>query len=339
MTFRDVRMLVIGDLMLDRYISGDVRRISPEAPVPVLNVAREWVTAGGGGNVALNLAGLGAQTFVAGVVGADSSGAALTRLLEDQQIGVAGVITDVTRPTTCKTRVICGSHQLVRFDHESTADLSAESTQSLQDHFVDQLQFEPHGVILSDYAKGVLTAPLIRFIISECNKRKIPTFVDPKKDDYQVYSQATCLTPNLKEFQSAARAMGIPTAELAVAGSLVRKRIGAAMLLITQGADGMSLLTQEGVQHLPALAEEVFDVSGAGDTVVATYALAVSAGLSALRALELSNIAASIVVRKVGTAPVVWSELSPFLSSSPASDCFVNGPSSHLPSGAPRAIS
>ncbi len=337
--FLNIRILVIGDIMLDRYISGEVHRISPEAPVPVLSVSNERATAGGGGNVALNLAGLGAQTFVAGIVGTDSNGSTLTKLLQDHGIGTTGILTDPTRPTTCKTRVICGSHQLVRIDHEQTVDISAEATQVLQDRLVNLLQLKPHGVILSDYAKGVLTAPLIRFIISECNQRCIPTFVDPKKDDYQIYARATCLTPNLKEFHSAARAMSIPIADLPLAGSLIREQIGASMLLITQGADGMSLVSQDGVRHFPALAEEVFDVSGAGDTVVATYALAISAGLSPLQALELSNVAASIVVRKIGTAPILWSELLHSLSLCRAQDQLVSGLHSAQSSGATLAVS
>ena len=304
-------VLVIGDLMLDRYVTGDVNRISPEAPVPVVSVASERATAGGAGNVAVNVAGLRASAVVCGVIGNDHDGETLMSVLRGKKIDVNGVVVDASRPTTCKTRVMSGSHQLVRVDKETTTDLSPEIAQQLSDRIQSLLVTKIDVVLLSDYAKGVLSRSVLRFVIGECVKRSIPVFVDPKRQDYSIYAQATCLTPNLKEFYAAAATMSIPHQDLTLAGSMVRERLGSPMLLITQGAEGMTLFTAGQVRHFPALAEDVFDVSGAGDTVVATYATAFAAGIPALAAVELSNIAASIVVRKIGTAPISWEELCP----------------------------
>ena len=309
--FQDTTILVIGDLMLDRYVIGDVNRISPEAPVPIVSVGKERATAGGAGNVALNLAGLRAKALACGVVGKDHDGAALLDLLNANGIDVRGIVADSSRPTTCKTRVMSGSHQLVRVDREMTADLDVRLAQELKSRITDLLSGDIHSVLLSDYAKGVLTEEVLLFVIDACVKRNIPVFVDPKRSNYSVYANATCLTPNLKEFHKAAAAMFIPYENLASGGKLLRERLNSPMLLITQGAEGMTLFLGDQVHHFEALAEDVFDVSGAGDTVVSTFAAAFAAGVHPVAAVELANIAAGIVVRKVGTAPIAWDELCP----------------------------
>ncbi len=307
--FVDIRVLVVGDVMLDRYIIGEATRISPEAPVPVVTVQREKTTAGGAGNVASNLAGLRVQTVLAGVIANDVAGKLLREVLEKENIATDHLVEDEARPTTCKTRVMSGSHQLVRFDHELTNELSVYTSAKLHDQVLRALEEGVHAVILSDYAKGVFGAFLAQWTIQECRRRSVPVFVDPKRADYGLYAEATCLTPNWKEFHAALQTMAIPDHGLTIAGQILRQKLRSPMLLVTQGSQGMTLVTPEGIEHLPALTEEVFDVSGAGDTVIATLAAAVAYGLAPLAAVELSNIAASLVVRKVGTMPILWGEL------------------------------
>ncbi|MCU1295583.1 MAG: bifunctional protein HldE [Bryobacterales bacterium] len=308
--FAGTRVLVVGDLMLDRYILGTVTRISPEAPVPVLAVKRERVVAGGAGNVALNIAGLKAQAILAGVIGADSSAQRLMSILAENKIEVTGIVTESSRPTTCKTRVMCDNHQIVRMDEESSEALTTATGDQLLEKVVAILDEGCHAVILSDYAKGVLGAGFTRKVIAACASRSIPVLVDPKRSDYTPYSGATCITPNLKEFKAASIAIAMEEHEMSVAGFELLGRLQCKSLLVTQGADGMTLFTGEHSYHFPALAEEVFDVSGAGDTVISTVATVLGSGLDMLTAVQLSNIAASLVVRKAGTAPIGWDDLS-----------------------------
>lgn len=308
--FTGTRVLVVGDLMLDRYIIGDVTRISPEAPVPVLTVKGERVVAGGAGNVALNIAGLKARAILAGVVGEDPAAQRLLQLLAEHEIEVSGVVSESTRPTTCKTRVMCGNHQIVRMDEESVEALTTAAGDELFQKVISILDEGCHSVILSDYAKGVLGAGLTRKVIAACSSRSIPVLVDPKRSDYTPYSGATCITPNLREFKAASIAIAMEEHEMSVAGFELLNRLQCKTLLVTQGAEGMTLFTGEHSYHFPALAEEVFDVSGAGDTVISTVATALGSGLEMLTAVQLSNIAASLVVRKAGTAPVRWDDLS-----------------------------
>lgn len=308
--FAGTRVLVIGDLMLDRYIHGDVTRISPEAPVPVLAVKRERAVAGGAGNVALNIAGLKAQAILAGVVGEDLAAQRLMNILAENHIEVSGVVTESTRPTTCKTRVMCDNHQIVRMDEESSEALITSTGDQLLEKILSILDAGCQVVILSDYAKGVLGAGFTRKVIAACSSRSIPVLVDPKRSDYSPYSGATCITPNLKEFKAASIAIAMEEHEMSVAGFELLNRLQCKTLLVTQGANGMTLFTGEHSYHFPALAEEVFDVSGAGDTVISTVATALGSGLDMLTAVQLSNIAASLVVRKAGTAPIGWDDLA-----------------------------
>jgi rfaE bifunctional protein kinase chain/domain len=308
--FSRLSVLVVGDVMLDRYIIGEAHRISPEAPVPVVEVRAEKQTAGGAGNVALNLAGLRAKTSLTSITGNDSLGAALAGILREHGIDTSGLITCDDRPTSTKTRVMCGNHQLLRFDHESLAEISLELCGRVERRISEVLDGGIDLVILSDYAKGLLTPPLLKSVIGECLERGLLVFVDPKRADYAVYSGATCLTPNLKEFDSAVTAMAIPGADFAQRGQALRQKLDSPLLLVTKGSEGMTLFSDNGVLHLPALAQEVFDVSGAGDTVVATFALAVASGIPPGKAAELATFAASVVVRRVGTSPIVWQDLT-----------------------------
>jgi D-beta-D-heptose 7-phosphate kinase/D-beta-D-heptose 1-phosphate adenosyltransferase len=306
--FPDVTILVLGDLMVDKYIHGDVHRISPEAPVPVLSVRGERNVAGGTANVALNTAGLHAKTIVAGVIGEDAAGEELLKLLKRSGVCDNGVIPDRSRPTTRKTRVVCGNHQIVRLDEEVTEDISEATASALLAKVMGLIE-QVHAVILSDYAKGVLARDLPQTIIRECNRRNIPVLVDPKRHDYTVYQGATCITPNLKEFQHALEFLGERDEPIENSAPKLRSELRCQSLLVTQGADGMTLVTDDLLVHLQAMAEEVFDVSGAGDTVIATLSTALAAGLPLQSAVELANAAASIVVRHSGTAPINWLDL------------------------------
>ena len=308
--FTGARVLVVGDIMLDRYIFGDVSRISPEAPVPVLAVKNQRAVAGGAGNVALNIAGLKAQPWLAGVVGEDSPADQLTGILQEHGVDTKVIVTEAGRPTTCKTRIMCGNHQIVRMDDESAAPLKPGTLERLLAAVVSVLEENCQAVILSDYAKGVLGANFTRSVIQACVARSIPVLVDPKRTDYSPYAGATCITPNLKEFKQAVLPFAREDQDFSSLGLELLARLQSKTLLVTQGADGMTLFSGGHSYHLPALAEEVFDVSGAGDTVISTVATALASGLDMLTAVQLSNIAASLVVRKAGTAPVAWDDLS-----------------------------
>jgi rfaE bifunctional protein kinase chain/domain len=304
--FAGTTVLIVGDVMLDKYIEGEVHRISPEAPVPILSVLGERAVAGGAANVALNVTGLRARAVLVGVTGEDASGGRLRQLLSQANVDVTGLVADHRRPTTCKTRVVSGNHQIVRLDEEQTGELASETETELLKH-IEELLPDVDAVILSDYDKGVLSGDRPASIIQECRSRGIPIMVDPKRHDYQAFSGATCITPNWKEFQQTLKLLAIPGA-LGESGPTLRRRLNCTALLVTQGANGMTLVTESGVHHLPALAEEVFDVSGAGDTVIATLSTALGARMPLLTAIELANAAASVVVQRVGTAPVHWSD-------------------------------
>lgn len=306
--FCGTTVLVLGDLMMDKYIYGDVHRISPEAPVPVLSVSGERNVAGGAANVALNAAGLHAKVIIAGVIGWDSTGEELLKLISTAGVCHDAVVYDRARPTTCKTRVVCGNHQIVRLDDEVSEGICVATASELLAK-VNALLERVDAVILSDYSKGVLARDLPQTVIRECSLRKIPVLVDPKRRDYTVYQRATCITPNLKEFHDALEFVGIEDKLIHSSAPKLRQHVKADFLLVTQGAEGMTLASDTSIVHLPAMAEEVFDVSGAGDTVIATFGTALASGLPAESAVELANAAASVVVRHSGTAPIQWVEL------------------------------
>lgn len=337
--FRGTTVLVVGDLMADCYVLGDVHRISQEAPVPVVALRQQRWGAGGAANVAMNVAGLHASPIVAGVVGDDSAGRRLTGILKDKAIRTDGLIIDPHRPTTCKTRVMSGNHQIVRLDEEVTSDLERPQSDELLDRIMGILDTKPDAVILSDYAKGVLSDVVLAGVIAGCRERAIPAMVDPKKADYLRYAGAACITPNFSEFQEALLTMGIPRRGLLESGPRLREAVGSQFLLVTQGAEGMTLFRAGGEsRHLPALAQEVFDVSGAGDTVIATLATCLGSGLGMEDAMLLANVAASIVITKVGTAPILWDDLQRVLESRHLMEASPPRPSLHQEPALGRAV-
>ena len=300
--------------MLDQYVDGEVHRISPEAPVPVLSVRKRRSVAGGAANVALNVLGLNAEVITAGVIGADPAGQRLLELLLQSGADTHCVLTLPSRPTTNKTRIISGNHQIVRLDEEVSDQLAEECECALVDKVASCLSRGGiDAVILSDYGKGVLSGSCPQMIIENSRRLGIPVLVDPKRQDYSAYSGAACITPNQKEFFSAIAGMSICRDNFNFAGLTFREQLQCTALLVTQGADGMTLFTAGQAQHVPAVAEEVFDVSGAGDTVISTLGAAVGMGLTFQCAVEIANAAAGIVVRKAGTTPIAWRDLSELL--------------------------
>lgn len=306
--FPAIRVLVIGDLMLDVYIWGEVRRISPEAPVPVVEVLKQTKCPGGAANVVRNVATLGASVCPVGLIGDDADGSELLRLLRKGSTRDSGIVVEKGRPTSVKTRIIARTQQVVRYDLESRGPAASESTARLME-FVEQVLPEIDVVILSDYAKGVVSAPLADKLRGLCSGR-VPVVVDPKVENLKLYSRFFIVTPNHHE---AARMSGIPIeseVSLNSAGSELLARLECENLLITRGKDGMSIFQPGGkAYHIPTLARQVFDVTGAGDTVAAVLALGSAAGLSVVDASILANIAAGIVVGEVGAAAVTPAQL------------------------------
>lgn len=304
------RILVVGDVMLDKYIHGSVDRISPEAPVPVVHASQRSQRPGGAANVAMNIAGLGAHATVVGFVGKDEDASTLAELLKAAKIDASLIAVPETQ-TTSKLRILGGSQQIVRLDIESKAPHPANAYSKLTDQ-VRALLPRVHALILSDYAKGTLNPEICQAIIRDARPLGLPVFVDPKSRDFSGYRGATTISPNLKEL---AHATGETSSELETildhAQSLVPK-LGLEYLTVTLGEKGIAVLrgpNNPARFHAPAVARQVFDVSGAGDTVIATLALAVACGVPVEDAARLANTAAGIVVGKLGTVPVARHEV------------------------------
>jgi D-beta-D-heptose 7-phosphate kinase/D-beta-D-heptose 1-phosphate adenosyltransferase len=303
------RVLVVGDLMLDRYLWGDVRRISPEAPVPVLRLAQQTEVAGGAANVARNLVGLGMRVSLAGVTGQDTERERLLALLMGQGIDTEGVLVDVNRPTTTKTRVVGNHQQMLRIDAERMGSIGAVLADRLLREIEPRLA-DSDAVVLSDYAKGVLTGDLGARLIAAAKAHRLPVLVDPKGQSFQRYAGATLITPNRAELAVASGVDGDDLDALLQAAVGMREQLGLEQLMLTLGELGIALVSADGVRRIPAAAREVFDVSGAGDTVIAAVAAARAAGLDPVDSAHLANLAAGVVVGKVGTAAISADELA-----------------------------
>lgn len=306
--FRGASVLVIGDLIVDHFIWGKVVRISPEAPVPVVDVTKETILLGGSANVANNIHSLGGRSYVAGVVGSDADGRRLVRMLREKGIPTDGVVVDGRRPTTTKTRVIAHNQQVVRFDREKK-DLVGERVRKRVFDYIKKAIRRADAVVVSDYAKGMVTEGLFNLLRGLSSAQGVPVVVDPKVEHFDYYRGVTLVTPNNLE---AGLASGIEIedrAGLEKAGLALLGRLGGGALLITRGEKGMSLFEGKSSTHIPTVAREVYDVSGAGDTVVGVVALSLAAGATFKEASVLSNLAAGIVVEKLGTATVGPSEL------------------------------
>jgi D-beta-D-heptose 7-phosphate kinase/D-beta-D-heptose 1-phosphate adenosyltransferase len=303
-----VRVLVVGDIMLDRFVHGDVRRISPEAPVPVLRVAQQSDVPGGAGNVARNVAALGATAILVAVVGDDAEGAGLIDLVGSTRGIEPHLVVAPGQPTSLKTRYMAGGQQMLRADRETTAPIDDALATAVLDRAEAALA-ACDAVVLSDYAKGVLGADLTARLLAAAARASRPVVVDPKATDLSRYRGAAVLTPNRGELaKSAGHALDGDDAVVDAARVALRQ-IGGRAVLVTRGAEGMTLVTAEDAVHLPARSREVFDVAGAGDTVIAAFAAALGAGSDLVAAARLANAAAGIVVGKIGTAVVHPDEL------------------------------
>ena len=315
-TCKGQEIIVVGDIMLDHFIKGSVSRISPEAPVPVVDVKKEFFVAGGAGNVAVNLAALDAKPVMISVVGPDVGGEMLKDFLRERGVNINGVCEDSDRPTTQKIRVMADQQQIVRFDRESKKVISPAIARACMKNFETAVQ-TAKGVILSDYGKGMLSDQNIQKIIAICRKKRIPVCVDPKLDNFKKYKHITCMTPNTKEAWEGVGQSPKPGEEaIEKLGQKILKMLAADSILITRSAEGMSLF-EKGAKKpytVRATAREVYDVTGAGDTVISVLTLALAAGANLKEAAVLANYAAGIVVEKSGTATTSRQEIEGVLA-------------------------
>jgi len=305
---RGVRVFVLGDVMLDEFLWGKVARISPEAPVPVVEVTGQSFHLGGAANVAGNLRALGGAAVLAGVVGEDGAADRLREALDGAGV-MAHLVVDRGRPTTLKTRIVAHSQQVVRADREQTADIP----KALEDTLIERVREELgrcRALVISDYQKGVVTARLLRRVLALARRRGLPVLVDPKLRHFALYRRVAVVTPNQGE---AERATGLSLRDadgLAAAGRRILSMLDCGAVLVTRGEHGMSLFERDRRPvHIPTAAREVFDVTGAGDSVIATMALALAAGARPAEAAVLANQAAGVVVGKVGTSEAAPAEV------------------------------
>jgi len=301
--FTDKRILVLGDFMLDKYLWGNVGRISPEAPVPIVEVHRDTSCLGGAGNVCQNLESLGAFPIPVGVVGDDQAGDWIKKSVPDS----SGIFVDKKRPTTVKTRIIAHHQQVVRVDQEEKKPISSEMEEQIL-NFIREDEF--NGILISDYNKGILTKSLMQKLLPYTHKKGISVFVDPKVDNFFSFSPVTLINPNHTEAEQIVHFACDTDAQAAKAGEKILSRIEAKYMILKRGERGLTVFEKGKKEiHIPTIAKEVFDVTGAGDTVIATASLALLSDASILEAAMLANAAAGVVVGKIGTATVTPGEL------------------------------
>ncbi|GAB3416074.1 D-glycero-beta-D-manno-heptose-7-phosphate kinase [Niabella aquatica] len=302
-------ILVIGDIMADRYIWGSASRMSPEAPVPVVNVKDETITLGGAANVAQNLYKLNAKVSICGVTGKDPVAATILAQLKKENIDATAVVADASRPSTLKTRVMAGTHQLLRVDRETTADISAQTEAQLLKKLEVKIS-KADMVMLSDYNKGLLTQSFTQKLIALCNQAGKKVMIDPKGLHYEKYTGAWLIKPNKRELAEATVTEKIETGfQLISAAHKLLKKTKTQYLVVTRSEEGISLISKKTEQHFSVKAKEVFDVTGAGDTVFACLGYFIASGIDLPVACELANYAAAIAVSKVGSVAVTLDEI------------------------------
>ena len=307
------QVIVIGDLILDEYIQGKADRISPEAPVPIVEVMDETVRFGGAANVAHNISSLGGLVEVIGVVGDDQNGETLMRMFDQSGIGADGVYVDPHRPTSTKSRLMANRQQIVRIDRESKASLAEDASTILIESALTKMA-DSDTIIFEDYDKGVVSIDFVQQILKKLLAHPQPVVVDPKVENFWNYKGVTSVTPNAKEASIAVKRTITDDDSLISVGCEIIDRLGLSSLLITRGEDGMTLFQQDAdgrvsVNHVPTQPREVFDVTGAGDTVVSVYALALATGADFLTAAKLANYAGGIVVGEIGCVAVTPDQL------------------------------
>lgn len=310
------RIVVIGDIMIDKYVIGNVNRISPEAPVPVLDVTSEYFTLGGAGNVAKNIVSLGSECVICSVIGLDVDGSKLIEYMESLDINSSGMFIDPQRKTTVKTRVMSGTQQIVRIDKEDRKQIN----QNIFNSIIETLKStnDVNAIIISDYAKGVISTGLIEEIVKISKEKNIPINVDPKDKNYNMYYDVATITPNIKELSFGTGISISSDEDIERAVNKTFQLLNCNNVIVTRGEDGMSIFSnpfkndmeKQIICHIPTVAKKVFDVSGAGDTVISAFTLARVAGATLEEASKISNMAAGIVVEKVGSYAVSINELS-----------------------------
>jgi rfaE bifunctional protein kinase chain/domain len=303
--FEKQHILIIGDVMLDSYLWGNVERISPEAPVPIVHIKKREIRLGGAANVALNIQSLGATPILCSVVGRDLDGQNLLSLIEGRQMSTEGILSVENRPTTVKQRVISGSQHMLRIDSETDSPLSSEQTQELLAK-IKVLLPQCQAVIFEDYDKGVITPELIQKVVSLANQKGIPTIVDPKKRNFLAYENVTLFKPNLKELKEGLKIdfNKADQQEVKRAAALLMEKMNIKASLITLSEHGVFISNGQEEYFLPAHVRTISDVSGAGDTVVSVAALTLACGISLKRVAALSNLAGGIVCEDVGVMPI-----------------------------------
>lgn len=306
---RKKKVLVIGDLMIDQYLFGDVTRISPEAPVPVIEISDESIRFGGAANVALNVSSLGCIPILSGIIGKDKMAEEFIELMNKANLNVEGIFQSKDRPTTVKTRIIGQSQQIARLDRENNTYLNNSEENKLK-NIIEELVIISDAIIFEDYNKGVLTKGLIKSIIGIGNENDLPIFVDPKFENFMEYKNVTFFKPNIKETEQALAIKIQNDSDLVEAGRLLISELNNEKVLITRGSKGMSLFESDGtISHIPTKARNVADVSGAGDTVISTLCVALLGGASNKEAVTIANYAAGIVCEEVGIVPIALEKL------------------------------
>lgn len=306
--FSTSKVLIIGDIMLDKYYFGKVDRISPEAPVPIVCIKKEESRLGGASNVANNISSLGGQPLLCGAIGHDFFGKEIERMAHKKNIALS--LVKSSQPTITKARIIGGKQQIVRLDYEEKLELSEKETDDFKTA-VNQLLPEYQILVISDYGKGFISDDICCYLINKARELHIPVVIDPKGKDWKKYAGADIVTPNVKELSEI---VGYNVAntddEITEAAEKVIRREKLNSLLVTRSEKGMSLIGQGKPVHIPTHSEEVFDVSGAGDTVVATLSICLANGIDMISAIKIANVAAGVVVKKIGTATLTIEELT-----------------------------
>ena len=307
--FGDARVLILGDIMLDEYMYGSVDRISPEAPVPVVNISSSKILLGGAANVAANICSLGGEALLLGTVGDDEAAIKISQLLKSEKISDDLLVTDLTRRTTIKTRIIAHSQQIVRADREDRHEVNPDIEKEIFSRFMsvaDDIQ----AVIVSDYGKGVINQSLLEKLMSVCLQKNIFVAVDPKETHFNNYQRVSLITPNHHEAGFAYGRRIHNEKDLLEVGKGLLKRLQAKSILITRGPDGMSLFTEDSEPtHIPTFAKKVYDVTGAGDTVIAVFVAATCAGADLVESAIVANAGAGLTVGEIGTATVTTDDL------------------------------
>ncbi|MFH1715133.1 MAG: D-glycero-beta-D-manno-heptose-7-phosphate kinase [Elusimicrobiota bacterium] len=308
--FSKTEILVIGDIMLDKFIWGKVTRISPEAPVPVVEITKETLMPGGAGNVVTNITTLGGISHIIGIVGNDSAGNTFVSEMENNGVGTKGIIVTQNRPTIVKTRIIAHHQQVVRVDKEVRSAIEPAEIKKLITA-IEDLTPKVKAVVISDYGKGVITKPLLTAAIKMAKKYKKPILVDPKIEHFKNYKNVTCITPNTLEAMQGMHCLHVESqSDVEKLGDNIMKQLNVESLIITQGEHGMTIFEKNGKKtHIPTMAREVYDVTGAGDTVISTLAMCLANKGNILESAYIANYAAGIVVGKLGTATVTSDEI------------------------------